>query len=541
MTTTIATEMAAAIRDHGSRQVFGLIGEGNMILVNAITDTGSVSFVGSRHETAAVGMADGYARSTGELGIASVTQGPGATNTITALITAARACSPLLLLAPEVPDDVAWHIQKLNLAALAASLDLTCVTLDLSRPREMLLDCLRWASEAHQPLIVRFPYPELDAEPWATYGGGTDRLPPPRPATPPAPPEDVRTAAEFLAASRRPVIIAGHGVRLSGATDAIISLAETAGAALATSLMGHGLFAGHPQDLGISGGFSRAETRAVMGQTDCVLVFGASLNQFTTHHGHIVPESAHLIHCDIDPSHVNRITEVDHAVIGDALATAQEIERVFLELGESRTFAGPTPLGQAGPVQDVEPGSGVLNPDRLMFELNKKLPTNRVVVVEGGHNMGFVARNMDVSGPRDFFVPIEFGSIGLAMGLGTGTAFGRPDATSVITIGDGSLLMSLGELETLCRYDVPAIVIVLDDGSYAAEYHALDIRGVNLEHSLYPRRDFAAAARSFGAQAHTVRSPEDVLALPDLTKGVDGPVVLDCKIDLTIRGDWLGA
>src|SRR5690606_8745836 len=286
--------------------------------------------------------------------------------------------------------------------------------------------------------------------------------------------------------------------------------------------------------------FSQPWTRDLIHDSDLVLVLGASLNQFTTHQGTILPKGGPLIHCDAEASHIGRITDVDVALVGDAKATAAELTRRFLASNEARRSERLTDQ-DAGPSPGRRPArENVLDPELLMQQLNALLPPDRVVVIEGGHNMGFCARNLDARGSRSFFVPIEFGAIGSALGVGIGASFGQPESLPVITIGDGSLLMSFGELETLCRYEVPCVLIVLDDGSYAAEYHALDLKRMNLQHSVYPHRDFAAVARSLGAAAYTLRAPEDLATLPQISRAtLDGPLVLDCKIDLLIRGDWL--
>lgn len=537
---TVATVMAEALRDRGVTHAFGLIGEGNMVLANALTD-GGLEFVGSRHESAAVGMADGFARSTGKVGIATVTQGPGVTNTVTALITAKNAQSPVVLFAPEVPADVKWHIQLLDLKALADGIGIALLPLDRESPGTTVAAAHDLALATGSPVIVNFPYPALEAE--VASGKATPLPDEPEPSTTAATPspDDLAHVVTLLRDAERPVVIAGHGARLASAQQAIATLAEATGAAISTTLMGKGMLSSHPQSIGLCGGFSTPWTHQQIQQSDLVLVFGASLNQFTTHNGEILPEGRPIIHCDSEAAHIGRITPVDVALVGDAAATAAALADRFLEHAAPRQFVPRDgDRTQQSDRYDVSVEDGLLNAERLLDALNEILPKDRTVIVEGGHNMGFASRHLDVREDRTFFVPIEFGAIGSALGVGIGAAFARPDLTPVITIGDGSLLMSLGELETLCRYQVPCVLVVVDDGSYAAEYHALDLKGLDLAHSLYPRRDFAAVARAFGADARVVTSEVELAELSIPTEGLNRPLVIDCKVDVRVRGDWLG-
>lgn len=538
MEPTVAERIATALRESSATHAFGLIGEGNMHLANAMTAVG-IQFVASRHESAAIGMADGFARAGGSFGIATVTQGPGVTNALTSLITAARGRTPLLFFAPEIPSEVRWHIQSLNVDDLSRSLGLNCVPLDLGESAQFVRDAVSWIGRNRRPLVVRFPYTALEFP--APEDLSRSALPPDHQVERPNPDQVVKTA-ERLRRSQRPVFVTGAGARHASAE--ITALAERTGAALTTTLLAKGLFAGHTHNLGICGGFSDELTRRVVSEADCIVGFGASLNYYTNHQNRLFPEAATIIHCDADPDAIGRVTHADLRLVGDAREVASAL---LVELAIDAPASEDPPALRwesqgrqaSSPPDGSEPDHDGVDPRLLLIRLNEILPRERVVVAEGGHHMGFVARHLEAFGDRGFMMPIDFGSIGMALGAAVGAAHAVPEKRVVLTIGDGSLLMSLGDLESLARHKVPCVVVVLDDACYGAEFHVLDREAQDVRHSVYAHQDFAAVARSLGVSALTVRSVDDLAQLPGLLDGHQGPLVVDCKIDRGVRGDWL--
>jgi thiamine pyrophosphate-dependent acetolactate synthase large subunit-like protein len=152
---------------------------------------------------------------------------------------------------------------------------------------------------------------------------------------------------------------------------------------------------------------------------------------------------------------------------------------------------------------------------------------------------GFPAMYMRVDGPRRFRLTVDFSSIGLGLGTALGTAVARRSELSVAFIGDGGLLMSLGDLETAARYKVPLLTVVMNDRAYGAERHYLDFEGASHELAKFPDTDFAAIGRALGIQSHCVRTLGEARAALSSVAGLCGPLLLDCKIRPDIRGRWL--
>jgi thiamine pyrophosphate-dependent acetolactate synthase large subunit-like protein len=238
---SVAREIGRALADLGVTDAFGLVGSGNFEVTNALVASG-VRFVSARHESAAVSMADGYARVARRPGVATVHQGPGLTNATTALTEAAKARTPLLLLAAETSAGAVRSNFRIDQAGLAASVGARSER--IYTPRSALADLARaWraVSEERRAVVLGLP---LDVQAAEAVPGGIARPPP---LGPPAPdPASVSKAADLTAGARAPVIVGGRGAVLADARDSLERLGDRIGALLATSANGHGLFAGVP-------------------------------------------------------------------------------------------------------------------------------------------------------------------------------------------------------------------------------------------------------------------------------------------------------
>ncbi|MBU2407512.1 MAG: thiamine pyrophosphate-binding protein, partial [Gammaproteobacteria bacterium] len=281
----VSQALADALALEADGVVFGLMGDANMALWGSLLADARVRIAWSRHDGAAILMADGYAQASGKLGIVTVTCGPGLANGANALISAARAGTPLVVLTGEYPDDGKTSVQGLDTRRFAAACE--CEYRSLSRLDTLAEDVAEgfYTARTRQcPVILNLPHAHWDAElqwPW-DYRPSTDFVPR---RDLPASADAVAELARQLAAAERPIIVAGRGAQHAGARAAIEALGDHVGALFATSLVAKGFFDGHPFDLGISGSFSSAPTEALMAQADFVLGIGASLNAFTSEGG----------------------------------------------------------------------------------------------------------------------------------------------------------------------------------------------------------------------------------------------------------------
>jgi thiamine pyrophosphate-dependent acetolactate synthase large subunit-like protein len=474
----------------------------------------------------------------GRVGVCSVHQGPGFTNAMTGLTEAAKGRTPLLLLAGEAPAAALRSNFRVDQAALATTVGAAAERVHSgASAADDVARALRRAQVERRPVLLSMPL-DVQAQP------APAEVPPPapEPTAPAASPAAVAEVAELIAASRRPVIIAGRGAVLSGAREALEALGDAIGAVLATSAMGHGLFAGSPWAVGISGGFASPVATRLIAASDLVLAFGASLTRWTTRDGALIDPGAKVVQVDVDPEALGAHRPVDAAVVGDAAATA----RALLDAGVRGSGVRDDALAAeiaAGSWQNEayeDAGAdGRMDPRTLSMALDGLLPPERTLAVDSGHFMGFPPMYVRVPDPAGFVFTQAFQSIGLGLASGMGAAVARPDRITVACLGDGGALMALPELETLARLRLPMLVVVYNDAAYGAEVHHFRPQGHPVELVQFPDTDFAALAEAAGARGLTVRGEDDLAAIEPWLAERDGPLLVDAKITPDFCAEWL--
>ena len=560
----VAEAVGRLLVEQGVRQVFGLIGSGNFDVTLAMIEAGA-AFAASRHEGGAITMADAYGRVSGEVAACSVHQGPGLTNTITGLTEAAKSRTPLLLLAAETAAAATRSNFRIDQEGLVRSVGAAVER--IRKPETALADAalaLQRARDERRPVVLMLP---LDVQAAECPPG------PPPPAVPAAqPPEHtpaaIRAAADLLSRAERPVIIGGRGALGEGAREALEELADATGALLATSAVAGGLFAGSPWSLGISGGFATPLAAELIAEADLLLSFGATLNMWTTRHGHLVGPQAVVVQVDIDPTAIGGHLHAHAGIVGDSTAVARALAielhgRGHQHRGVGRAEALPSTADRGDvPPQSKWRSSSMaeriarsawsqqpyeesvakdrIDPRTLSIALDELLPPARTLVVDSGHFMGWAPMYLAIDPDRGFIFTQSFQSIGLGLATAIGTAVARPDRLTVAALGDGGLLMSLPELETVARLGLNLLVVVYNDAAYGAEVHHFATLGRPLDIVRFPDTDFAAIARACGLEGLTVRQREDLAPATRWLAGErDKALLIDAKVVPTVVAEWL--
>ena len=539
----VSEAIGRTLAERGVEVCFGLAGSGNFSVLNALHAAG-VAFYSSRHECGAVAMADGYARASGKIAVASVHQGPGFTNTLTGLTEAAKCRTPLLVLAADMPPSTLWSNFKVEQGILAETVG--ALTERVRGPETAAADtarALRRARIERRPVVLNIPINLVEA----SCDGGSSAVPdwpalePPRPSD-----RSVVEVADLLEGANYPVIVAGRGAAMSGAREALEALGDRVRAILATSAMGHGLFTDHPYGVGIAGGFSSSLALKLLAQADAVLAFGASLNPWTMRHGRLFSPEARVAQVDLDGEMIGALHSVDVGVVGDATATARavadelELRGIDKEGFHDEALAGEIARGRSRdePYEDQGTAEHV-DPRTLSIALDDLLPTERTVATDSGHFLGYPSMYLSVPDFKGFVFPNAFQSVGLGLASGIGAAVARPDRLCVAALGDGGALMSLGELETAARYRLPMLVVVYNDAAYGAEVHHFGPKGQPVNVARFPDTDFAAFARAAGAEGVAVRKVGDLAPVEEWLERRDGPLVVDAKVNPEVRAEWL--
>ena len=540
---SVADVVGETIARQGVRDAFGVLGSGNLVVTNALRRHGT-QFHAARHEMSATCMADGYARVSGAVGVVSVHQGPGLTNTMTGLAEAAKSRTPLLVLAGETPAAALTSNFRIDQHDLVESVG--AIADRVHGPRTAVDDAARAYHRARterRPVVLMLPIDIQPLPPVQTEPSRPPAPPLPRPGPDPA---AIDTAAELIAAARRPAIIAGRGAVLADAGGALEQLGEAIGAVLATSAPANGLFAGLPYALGISGGFASPFAAGLLAEADLVLVAGASVNHWTTKHGALIGRDAKVVQVDLEPNAIARNRPVDLAILGDVRQTAVALHEALSARGHAgQGFRTPELAAQiaagAWRHERYEDASTEdwIDPRTVSIALNNLLPPNRAVAVDSGHFLGYPSMYLDVPDARSWVFPNGFQAVGLGLGNAIGAAIAKPDRPTVAAIGDGGAFMALAELETAARLKLTLLVVIYDDAAYGAEVHHFGPMGHDVSAVRFPDADLAAIARAAGAKAATVRRTEDLAVVEEWLANPHGPLVLDVKVNPTICAEWL--
>lgn len=523
--------VARGLVDAGVDILFGLIGDANLFLVDSFVRQRG-TYVAAAHEAGAVLMATGYARAAGRVGVATVTHGPGLTNTVTALVEGARGRTPLLLIAGDTAVHDSANLQNIDQREIATAAG--AGFLMLRTPESAVEDlalALRRAVLERRPVVLDVPADFQWAE---TSYVAVDRTPAsPRAAAPAA--DDLDRAVGVIAGSRRPIVLAGRGATSPPARASLLRLAERIGAPLATTLKAKDLFRGEPFDLGIFGTVSTPVASETIARSDCIVALGAGLNLFTTARGSLL-EGRAVVHCDVDPAQIGASGTSVVGLVGDSAAAADAICAWLDEADVPPSgFRSPDLLRRLAeqPSEASDRGAdSTVDVRTALRRLEDLLPSDRTLVTDGGRFMYEVWRQLSVREPHRFLPTVHFGSIGLGLPTAIGAGYGAPDRPVVAVCGDGGFMLGgLTEFGTAVRLGADLIVVVLNDGGYGAEHIQFRTRDMDPALSLFAWPDLARVAEALGGTGATVRGPADLDALGPLLESRDRPVLVDVRLD----------
>jgi acetolactate synthase I/II/III large subunit len=508
--------LAKAFTQEGVGTCFALLGDANMNWAARLSQEGC-RMIYVRHEHCALASAMAYARKTRDVGVATVTCGPGVTQLITALPAAVRAHLPLVVFAGEAPLKSGWYNQEIDQAPLITATGAAYHRLHMpERMPVAIRDAFLQARRERRPVVIGVPF-DLQNRPWDGAAGlpKPSRELLPRPSPMPPHPEDVASAAKLLAGAQRVVVLAGLGAVEAGAGAACRALAAKTGGLLSTTLPARGLFHDDPFCIGISGSFTPEAGLEYLAQADLVIAVGCSLAYHAGGGGQLWPK-AKMLQIDIDPIAVSQGQEVArHHLRADARLGVEGLTAALPagSGGRSGTWRSPA---IAARIRDSKPDShvfeiepGLLDPRHVVEALEKALPQDWEMVNSGGHCSWFFAQMP--SRPQEKFLTIrEFGAIGNGISFAMGVAAARPDRTVVLFDGDGSLMMHVQELETIKRHRLNILIVVINDGAYGSEVHKLRSEGMPEDGSVFGYCDFAGIARGFGLTGKTVKNLDDL-------------------------------
>lgn len=482
------------------------------------------------HEQGAAHAADGYARATGKVGVVMSTSGPGATNLVTGIATAYLDSIPLVTICGNVPTT------QIGTDSFQ-EIDITGVTLPITKHNyfvgsvENLADTIREAfalAQSGRPGPVLIDVPKDVQTAVCDYEPQAPVQPEERHAA-----KDVRIkeAATLINASKRPFIYFGGGLITSEAQEEMLALAEKIDAPIGCSLMGlSGIPTDHPRFLGMQGMHGHYASSMAMHDADLIISLGVRFNDRVTGNREKFAKLAQIIHIDVDGSELSKTVNSACGLRGDVKLTLQKlIPLVNAEQKPDWEKAVKALKETENDYLDIRPG---LTPRNAIMTLNKHLGENTAVATDVGQHQMWAAQNVSFKKPRRFISSGGLGTMGFGLGAAIGAAVGTGER-SVLVTGDGSFGMCLNELTTAVTYNVPVVILLMNNGvlGMVRQWQTLFFNKHYSNTILDRKTDFVALARAFGADGEAVDTVAALDKAFEHAFSCDGPYVIDCRID----------
>jgi len=521
----------------GVDTVFGYPGGAILPTYDAMLDY-PIHHVLVRHEQGATHMADGYARASGRVGVAIATSGPGATNMVTGIATAMLDSSPIVCITGQVGS-------KLIGSDAFQETDVTGVTLPVTKHNYLVTraeDVARTFREAFYIAASGRPGPVLiditkDAQQSTAefdWDAAAPRLPGYRPDLR-ALPSEYQKAVDLIRQAERPIILAGHGVILSGATRQLIEFAEKTDTPVALTLLGlGGLPASHPLNLGMMGMHGEAWVNHAIQEADLLLAFGMRFDDRVTGNLKTYAPNARKVHIEIDPSELNKNVKVDVGLVGDLREVLDDLLPAVQEVVHPDWHAHIDEMKGDSAVRDIQnlPDSGHLYAAHVINDLWRLTNGEAIVVTDVGQHQMWEAQYWRHEQPRSLITSAGLGTMGFALPAAVGAKFACPDQEVWVIAGDGGFQMTMAELATIAQERLKINVAIINNGYLGM------VR--QWQEFFYERRyaatplfspDFARLTEAFGLKGMQVTERAQVKDAVAEARAHPGTVVIDFRVE----------
>ena len=517
--------------EQGCETVFGYPGGQILNVYDSLYKyQNEINHVLTAHEQGAAHAADGYARTTGKVGVVISTSGPGATNLVTGIATAYLDSIPMVAICGNVPTT------QIGTDSFQ-EIDITGVTLPITKHNYFVSDVTDLADTIREafrlaksgrpgPVLIDVPKDVQIAK--CEY---EEQAPVEKDELFAAKDVRIEEAAKIINSAKRPFIYFGGGVITSNAQDEVLTLAEKIDSPIGCSLMGlSAIPTDHPRFLGMQGMHGHYASSMSMHNADVILSLGVRFNDRVTGNRTKFATGAKIVHIDVDGSELNKTVNSVCGLRGDVKLTLQKLLPLLNEIAKPDWMAKVDAFRkEEESYLDNREG---LTPRRAILTVNKYLGGNTAVCTDVGQHQMWSAQNLNFKTARRFASSGGLGTMGYGFGAAIGAAYGTGERSVLIT-GDGSFGMNLNELATAVRYGVPVVVVIMNNGvlGMVRQWQTLFYNKHYSNSVLERKTDFAAFAKSFGANGEAVATPEQLDAALGRAFAYEGPYIIDCKID----------
>ena len=532
MLLTGAEILVNSLIDNGVDTVFGYPGGAVLNIYDALfKKSDKIRHILTCHEQGAAHAADGYARSTGKVGVCIATSGPGATNLVTGIATAYMDSTPMVAITGNVTRPLLGKdsFQEVDITGITMPITKhNYIVKDIKELQKIVNEAFYIASSGRPgPVLIDIPK-DITAEKY-NY---TKMEPKKRE-------KSLQTInissledfVEFINESENPFIYAGGGILSSNAEKEVLALAEKINAPVATSLMGIGSIPNdHRLYTGMIGMHGTKASNLLATSCDLIIALGARFSdRVISHKNHV--KNARVIQIDIDPAEINKNVKVDSYIIGDI---KEVLNKLIPMINEKENIAWINKMNELKALNNKEVvKEGVLTPEYLFTLLNKMNNGNFIITTEVGQHQMWTAQNYKFYKPRTFISSGGLGTMGFGMGASIGAQVANPKAVVFNIAGDGSFGMDCNEFATAVNFKIPVKVIVMNNNALGMvrQWQSLFYECRYAETTLNRATDFVKLAEAFGGTGFRVEKPEELQEVLEKALATDGPVIIDYKID----------
>ena len=469
-----AEMVVQSLRDQGVEFLFGYPGGAVLDIYDAIHTLGGIEHILVRHEQAAVHMADGYARATGKVGCVLVTSGPGATNAITGIATAYADSIPLVVLSGQVPSGLIGSdaFQECDMIGISRPVVKHSFLVKNSEDIPTIIKKAFYIASTGRPGPVVIDLPKDAVNPLNKFAYTYPEEVTLRSYSPTVQGHkgQIKKALKALLVAKKPVLFVGGGVISANCHDALTRFAKQLNLPVTSSLMGLGAFPGTDrQFLGMLGMHGTYEANTAMHNSDLILGIGVRFDDRTTNNLAKYCPNAKVIHVDVDPTSISKTVPVAIPIVGSAESVLDE----FLSLLEDENLAKSQSdltdwwkqieQWKAVKCLDFNRHSGVIKPQQVIETIYRLTQGNAYMASDVGQHQMFAALHYPFDQPRRWINSGGLGTMGFGLPAALGVKLADPKATVVCITGDGSIQMNIQELSTAKQYDIPIVIICLNN------------------------------------------------------------------------------
>ena len=518
-----AEMVVQSLRDQGVEFLFGYPGGAVLDIYDAIHTLSGIEHILVRHEQAAVHMADGYARATGKVGCVLVTSGPGATNAITGIATAYADSIPLVVLSGQVPSGLIGSDAFQECDMVGISRPVVKHSFLVKNPEDIptIIKKAFYIASTGRPGPVVIDLPKDVVNPLNKFAYTYPEEVTLRSYSPTVQGHkgQIKKALKALLVAKKPVLFVGGGVISANCHDALIRFAKQLNLPVTSSLMGLGAFPGtDKQFLGMLGMHGTYEANTAMHNSDLILGIGVRFDDRTTNNLAKYCPNAKVIHVDVDPTSISKTVPVAIPIVGSAESVLEE----FLSLLEDENLAKSQSdltdwwkeieQWKAEKCLDFDRHSGVIKPQQVLETIYRLTKGNAYVASDVGQHQMFAALHYPFDQPRRWINSGGLGTMGFGLPAALGVKLADPKATVVCITGDGSIQMNIQELSTAKQYDIPIVIICLNNHflGMVKQWQDLIYSGRHSQTYMNSLPDFVKLAEAYDHVGIQIAKPEEL-------------------------------